>query len=173
MIIIKTKKMQDSKKELPTKAGKKWTEDEDNMLLQELDKNMDIDSISKAHNRSVGSISARQETISYNMHLKKTPIDEIVKKTKLGEKQVTDMIAKKETHYNQRKEKKEVKEKEKKEGKPPREKEYRPRERRERKEIKQDVNLINEMKNEINELKNTIGKLVDIMKVENRIVNMD
>jgi len=164
--------MQDSKKELPTKAGKKWTEDEDNMLLQELDKNMDIDSIAKAHNRTIGSISARQNTISYNMHLKKTPIDEIVKKTKLSEKQVTDMIAKKETYDSQKK--KEVKEKEKKEEKKEGKKERTPpRERRERKEIKQDVNLINEMKNEINELKNTIGKLVDIMKVENRIVNMD
>ena len=149
--------MQDSKKELPFKAGKKWTEDEDDMLLQELYNNMDIDSIAKAHNRTVGSISARQETISYKMHLKKTPIDEIVKKTKLSEKQVTDMIAKKETYDVQRKEKKEKKE---------------IREKKPRK-IKQDVNLINEMKNEINELKNTIGKLVEIMKVENRIVNMD
>ena len=107
--------MQDSKIELPSKAGKKWTEDEDNMLLQELYNNMDIDSISKAHNRNIGGISSRQETIAYNMHLKKTPIDEIVKKTKLDEKQVTDMIAKKETYDIQRKEKKEIKEKEKKE----------------------------------------------------------
>ena len=33
--------------------------------------------------------------------------------------------------------------------------------------------IMYDMKNEINELKNTIGKLVDVMKVENRVVNMD
>ena len=162
--------MQNSKKELPSKAGKKWTQDEDDTLLQELDKNMDINIIAKAHDRTVGGISARQETIAYNMHLKNTSIEEIMKKTKLNEKQVTEMISKKEKYNVMMKEKKEVKQKEKKEGKPREKKEGKPREK---KEVKQDVNLINDMKNEINELKNTIGKLVDVMKVENRVVNMD
>ena len=52
---------------IPTNLGKKWTEQEETLLLTELDNYMDIESIAEKHNRTKGSILSRQKEIAYKM----------------------------------------------------------------------------------------------------------
>jgi hypothetical protein len=78
----------------PTNLGKKWTDEEENTLLQELDKNINIENIAQIHNRTIGGIRARQRTIAYNMYLKKASIEEIMIKTKLDKEQLMKIIKK-------------------------------------------------------------------------------
>ena len=78
----------------PTNLGKKWTDEEENILLQELDKNINIENIAQIHNRTIGGIRARQRTIAYNMYLKKASIEEIMIKTKLDKEQLMKIITK-------------------------------------------------------------------------------
>jgi hypothetical protein len=80
----------------PLKMGQKWTNEEDNLLLEELSKNMNIDIISQSHQRTIGGIVGRQRTIAYNMHLSNYTIDEIILKTKLNKEEITETITKKE-----------------------------------------------------------------------------
>ena len=64
-------------------VGKKWTEEEENKLLEELNKNIDIDTISKIHKRKIGGIQSRCKEIAYKMHLNHSSIEEIMQKTRL------------------------------------------------------------------------------------------
>lgn len=123
----------------PTNTGKKWTTEEENTLLQELNKNINIGIIAESHNRTVGGIRGRQKTIAYNMYLKNISIDEIIKKTKLDKEQITETITKK--------------------GNTSQKEIITP-------ELK-NVSLeaeISEMRREIKELKLTIKEMVDMMK---------
>ena len=76
--------------------GQRWTTEEENTLLEELDKNINIEIIAQIHNRTVGGIRGRQQTIAYNMHLKNVSIEEIIIKTRLDEEQIMETIARKE-----------------------------------------------------------------------------
>jgi len=89
-------KLQNSENEYTTNKGQKWTTEEDNALLYELDKNVNIDIIALTHKRTIGGIIGRQQTIAYNMYLKNVSIDEIIIKTKLSKEQITEVITKKE-----------------------------------------------------------------------------
>lgn len=130
-------------KTVPSNLGKKWTEQEESLLLTELDNNIDIDTIAKKHNRSKGSIISRQKEIAYKMSIKNISMIEIIKKTKLDEITINEFIKKK--LYNTSI-KKSIK----------------------KNEI-EDENFsiedeINEIKNDIKELKNTLKEVVDMMK---------
>jgi len=133
----------------PTNMGQKWTDEEENTLLQELDKNINIEIIAQTHNRTNNGIRGRQRTIAYNMHVKYASIEEIIIKTKLDKEQILETITKKEN--TQKKSKKSKKTKITQEPK------IEPK----------TVSLENEiigMRSEIKELKNTIKELVDMMK---------
>ena len=130
-------------KTLPSNLGKKWTEQEESLLLTELNNNIDIEIIAEKHNRTKGSIVSRQKEIAYKMSIKNISMIEIINKTKLDEITINDFIEKK--SYNTSI-KKSIK----------------------KNEI-EDKNFsiedeINEMKNDIKELKNTLKELVDMMK---------
>ena len=130
-------------KTLPSNLGKKWTEQEESLLLTELNNNIDINIIAEKHNRTKGSIVSRQKEIAYKMSIKKISMIEIINKTKLDEITINEFIEKK--SYNTSI-KKSIK----------------------KNEI-EDKNFsiedeINEMKNDIKELKNTLKELVDMMK---------
>ena len=130
-------------KEYPSNYGQKWTDEEENTLLQELDKNINIEIIAQTHNRTIGGIRGRQRTIAYNMYVKDASIEEIIIKTKLDKEQILETITKKE---NTQKKTKIIQEP--------------------KVELKT-VSLENEiigMISEIKELKNTIKELVDMMK---------
>ena len=129
-------------KTLPSNLGKKWTEQEESLLLTELNNNIDIEIIAEKHNRTKGSIVSRQKEIAYKMSIKNISMIEIINKTKLDEITINEFIEKK--SYNTSI-KKSIK----------------------KNEI-EDKNFsiedeINEMKNDIKELKNTLKELVDMM----------
>jgi uncharacterized coiled-coil DUF342 family protein len=43
--------------------GQKWTDDEDTLLLEELNKNIDIETISQTHKRTIGGVRSRCQKI--------------------------------------------------------------------------------------------------------------
>ena len=83
-------------KDYPANLGEKWTIEEENILLQELDDNIDIELIAQAHKRTLGGIIGRQKFIAYNMYLAKAPEDLILRKTRINKAQLLSIIAKKE-----------------------------------------------------------------------------
>ena len=136
--MLKMLKLQNPDKEYPSNVGQKWFDDEETLLLEELNKNIDIETIAQNHNRTIGGINARCRQIAYNLYLKNVCMEEIIEKTKLDEECIKETI-------NRRKNYQKIK----------------------TTETKKPISLQNdvkEMKNEIKELKNTIKELVEMMK---------
>ena len=123
-------------KTLPSNLGKKWTEQEESLLLTELDNNIDIEIIAEKHNRTKGSIVSRQKEIAYKMSIKNISMIEIINKTKLDEITINEFIEKKSYNTSIKKSIKKNK--------------------------IEDKNF--SIENEINEMKNTLKELVDMMK---------
>jgi len=128
---------------VPSNLGKKWTEQEETLLLTELDNNIDIEIIAEKHNRTKGSIISRQNEIAYQMYLKNSSIIEIIDKTKLDEITINEIIAKKEYSISIKKCIKENKIEDNTFS------------------IKDEIIYI---KKDINDIKNTLKELVDMMK---------
>jgi len=144
--MLKMLKTKNPDTDYPTNMGQKWTDEEENTLLQELDKNINIEIIAQTHNRTIGGIRGRQRTIAYNMYVKYASIEEIIIKTKLDKEQILETITKKENTQKKSKKSKKT---------------------QEPKIEPKTVSLENEiigMRSEIKELKNTIKELVDMMK---------
>jgi hypothetical protein len=141
--MLKMVKSKNRDKEYPSNFGQKWTDEEENTLLQELDKNINIELIAQIHNRTIGGIIGKQRTIAYNMYVKKVSIEDIIIKTKLDKEQIMETITRKEN--SQKKEKTTQKPK------------------IEPKKVSLENEII-EMRSEIKELKITIKELVEMMK---------
>jgi len=141
--MLKMLKTKNPDTDYPTNMGQKWTDEEENTLLQELDKNINIEIIAQTHNRTIGGIRGRQRTIAYNMYVKKVSIEEIIRKTKLDKEQIMETITRKENPQKKVKITQEPK--------------------IEPKKVSLENEII-EMKSEIKELKNTIKELVEMMK---------
>jgi hypothetical protein len=136
--MLKMLKSQNPDKEYPSNIGLKWVEDEETILLEELNKNIDIETIAKNHNRTIGGINSRRREIAYKMYLKNICIEEIIEKTKLDTETINQTIAKRK-NCNSKK----------------------------MTEPKNKISLeseIADMKNDIKELKNTIKELVEMIK---------
>jgi hypothetical protein len=73
-------------------VGKKWTDEEDAILLEELNKKIDFEKISQNHKRKIGGINARCKEIVYKMYLKNDSIKEIIQKTKLDYEYIKQII---------------------------------------------------------------------------------
>lgn len=138
-------KLQNPEKEYPFNMGQKWTDEEETLLLEELNKNIDIKTISQIHNRTIGGINSRRQEIVYKMYLKNISIEEIIKQTKLDDECIRQIIKKRQNNNNSKIT----------EIKKPISIEN---------EITEMKNEITEMKNEIKDLKNTIKELVEMMK---------
>ena len=136
-------KSNNSDKIVPSNLGKKWTEEEESLLLTELDNSLDIKIIAEKHNRTKGSIVSRQKEIAYKMSIKNISMIEIINKTKLDEITINEFIKKKSYNTSIKKsiKKNEI----------------------EKKKFSME-DEINEMKNDIKELKNTLKELVEMMK---------
>ena len=67
-------------KEYPANMGEKWSDSEEIQLLLELKNDIDIETISQNHKRTIGGIKSRCKEIAYRMYLKNVPIEEIIKK---------------------------------------------------------------------------------------------
>lgn len=81
-------------------VGKKWSSDEEKILLEELKKNIDVVIIAQNHCRTLGGINSRRRDIAYKMYLDNVPINEIVEKTKLDEEYINQIINKKSVIQN-------------------------------------------------------------------------
>ena len=123
----------------PCNLGQKWSAEEDNILLEELN-TMDIETISQAHNRSVGGINARRREIAYKMYLQNVAMEEIIRQTKLEHDYIRKTIERREHKPNVE------------------------NIGTENIDIKEIQVSVNEMKNDIKEMKNTINELVELIK---------
>ena len=138
--MLKMLKSQNPDKEYPSNTGQKWTDEEEKILLEELNKNIDIELIATMHNRTTGGIYARRKEIAYKLHSNNISMEEIIMKTKLDEYQIIETIK---TRQNNPKKCKTI---------------------TETKTLFSIESEIYEMKNDIKELKNTIKELVEMMK---------
>jgi hypothetical protein len=141
-IILKKLKSTNPDKEYPSNIGQRWTDEEEITLLDELNKNIDIEIIAQNHNRTIGGINSRCREIAYKMYLKNISMEEIIEKTKLDETNILLTIDKKKNYDIKIKDK--VKE---------------------TKKVISIENEIFEMKNEIKELKSTIKELIEMIKL--------
>lgn len=82
----------DKNKESLSNVGKKWTDEEEAMLLDELNNNIDIQVIAQSHNRTTNGINARCKLIAYEMYTNNVSTEEICKKMKLNESELMDTI---------------------------------------------------------------------------------
>jgi hypothetical protein len=135
--MLKMLKIQNPEKEYPSNTGKKWTDDEERLLLQELNKNMEIELIAKKHNRTIGGINSRRKDIAYKLYSNNNSMEEIILKTKLDEDQIIETIKKRQNNpkkYETENKKRFVIE-----------------------------SAIYEIKNDIKELKNTMKEIIELM----------
>ena len=79
----------------PFNHGKRWFDEEEAFLLEELHNNIDVPTISKIHKRTIGGITCRINEIAYRMYLKHIPMKTIVAVTKLNEESIYQVIDKK------------------------------------------------------------------------------
>jgi len=131
-------KIQNPEKEYPSNMGQKWSDEEETLLLEELNKNIDIKTISQTHNRTIGGINSRRREIAYKMYLKNVSMKEIINQTKLDDGCIRQTIERRQNNNSKK-----------------------------ITQIKTPISIeseIAEMKNEIKDLKNTIKELVDTMK---------
>ena len=137
--MLKMLKSQNTDKEYPSNIGKKWNDDEEKILLEELKKNIDIEFIAKTHNRTIGGINSRRQQIAYKLHCDNVSIEKIIEITKLDRFQILETIKKRE---NNTKNCNVI---------------------RKTETTFFIENEIHEIKNDIKELKNTIKELVEMM----------
>lgn len=79
-------KIKNPDKEYPSNLGVKWGENEENTLLEELNKNIDIEIIAQHHKRTIGGINSRRREIAYKLYLDNYSITEIIEKNKIRSK---------------------------------------------------------------------------------------
>lgn len=77
------KHLKESKPELPRRLGDAWSADEDNKLLDLIQKNT-IEEVAREHERTLGSIKSRLGLIAVKMYNSGTCLEDISKKTGLN-----------------------------------------------------------------------------------------
>lgn len=90
-------------------VGEKWTENEKNKLLKELEENLDIETIAKNHKRQIGGIISRIKYIANEMYMNGCSTDEIISKTKISSDEMLKITKKNEDKKNNEKKKINVK----------------------------------------------------------------
>jgi hypothetical protein len=135
-------------KEYPSNMGNKWSNEEELLLLEELNNNIDIETIAQKHNRTIGGINCRLRDIIYKMYLKNNSIEEIIKQTKLDYNYIKEIIEKKQDNNLKKNKTKEI------------DNLFISINKNDYIELQNDVKKI---KNDINEIKNTLKELVKMM----------
>ena len=135
--------------EYPSNMGEKWCDTEERLLLEELNNNIDIETIAQKHSRTIGGINSRRREIVYKMYLKNVSIEEIIKQTKLDYDYIEQTIQKRENNNSKKIKTKEI------------DNVFISINKNDYIELKNDVK---NMKNDINKIKNTLGELVGMIK---------
>ena len=146
----------------PSNMGKKWNDEEEAALLDELEKDMDMNQIAQNHKRTVGAISFRLEDIAYKMHSKEVPMEEITRKTRLTEERIAETIQKRQQARQQAQDQPNRGPKKRTPMLTPAQPQ--PKSKAEEGEIAELKNEIVHMKSEIRELKGSIKELIEMMK---------
>ena len=81
-------------------VGKIWTDEEENILMEELNSFMDITTIANLHGRTTYGIECRLIQIVYKLHMNGNSIEEIMKKTKLPTQEISELISRQEKKIN-------------------------------------------------------------------------
>jgi len=92
---IEKYKIANPNKDIPINMGCKWTEIEEQALLDNIKNNLDIEEIAKKHSRTQGAINARLEVIAirlYNHNM--FDMEHIQNLTRLNEKTIREAIDK-------------------------------------------------------------------------------
>ena len=136
-------------KEYPSNMGQKWDDAEETLLLEELNNNIDIETIAQKHSRTIGGINSRRQEIAYKMYLKNLSIEEIIKQTKLDYNCIQQTIQKRQNNNSKKIKTKEL------------DSVFISINKNDYIELQNDVK---KMKTDIKEIKNTLGELVEMMK---------
>jgi hypothetical protein len=129
--------------------GQKWSDEEEILLLEQLNNNIDIETIAQKHSRTIGGINCRRRDIAYKMYLKNISTEEIIKQTKLDYDCIKQIIEKKQNNNSKKIKTKEL------------DNVFISINKNDYIELQNDVK---KMKNDINGIKNTLGELVEMMK---------
>jgi len=92
---IEKYKIANPNKDIPINMGSKWTDIEEQALLDNIKKNLEIEEIAKKHSRTQGAINARLEVIAirlYNQNM--FDMEHIQDLTRLNEKTIREAIDK-------------------------------------------------------------------------------
>jgi len=89
-------------KEYPSNMGQKWSEDEERLLVEELNNNIDIETIAQKHSRTIGGINSRLQEIAYKMYIKNISVEEIIKQTKLDYNSIEQIIQKRQNNNSRK-----------------------------------------------------------------------
>ena len=135
--------------EYPSNMGQKWSDEEEILLLEQLNNNIDIETIAQKHSRTIGGINCRRRDIAYKMYLKNISTQEIIKQTKLDYDCIKQIIEKKQNINSKKIKTKEL------------DNVFISINKNDYIELQNDVK---KMKNDINGIKNTLGELVEMMK---------
>jgi hypothetical protein len=135
--------------EYSSNMGQKWSDEEEILLLEELNNNIDVETIAQKHSRTIGGINSRRREIAYKMHLKNVSIEEIIKQTKLDYDSIKQTIQKRENHKSTKIKTKEI------------DNVFISINKNDYIELQNDVK---NMKNDIKIIKNTLGELVEMIK---------
>jgi hypothetical protein len=93
--MIKRLKTLHPEREYPANLGKRWTDDEYNQLLTELEQKLDYETIAKIHSRTVGGIKSQLERGVWVRYLNSISIDDICEETSLSRDSVLEIISRK------------------------------------------------------------------------------
>lgn len=137
--------------EKPSNFMKKWKNEEIIQLLGEISDDIDIEKIANIHQRTTGGIRSRLREIAFEFYNNNIPMNEIIEKTKLTEKEIFETISKREklkTKKEEKIDKNYIKMKNIENGIC----------------LEHIINEVNNLKNEINVIKNDIHEILNILK---------
>ena len=140
--------------EYPSNMGQKWSNEEETLLLEELNNNIDIETIAQKHSRTIGGINSRRQEIAYKMYLKNLSTEEIIKQTKLDYDCIKQLIEKKQNKSSKKIKTNEIKTKEI-------DNIFISINKNDYVELQNDIK---NMKTDIKEIKSILGELVEMLK---------
>ena len=88
---------------LPSAHGKKWTELEEQQLLNELEINMDHHAIAENHDRTFGGIRGHIREMAYRMYTAKQSKEDIMQTLRLTPEHLEDIITRKTVKHDRHK----------------------------------------------------------------------
>ena len=131
-------------KYFPDRTGKRWEDSEEIELLEEIKNGLDFQSVADKHGRTVGGITGRLKVVALRLHNLDTPMDEIIRITRLNRTDIFDFI-----HHDEMKKSKKLN------NPKPVKKNYT--------ELESDIN---DIKSQLNRMNNNIEKLCKLVLLD-------